>query len=452
LDTKKFLFSTSFSRLVYFHIVLGALCVISNIFIILWVWLVLYQVVTRKDNSIVGKISIISYLVGLEILCRMSKTSPFIPYEFGKYLLIIAPLILSRVRIEKIVSLILLLPGIILGIVNGTEFLLFVFNIFGWIAFVLFRMMTDRVEISQNQLNRLLLLTMAGSLGAVFLAFFKTPDVSDVQFSYDANFTTSGGFAPNQVATSFGLGIGVIGYFIITKLRQLPLWVLLSFLAFYIYRGILTFSRGGIIIGLFVILSIFVLNTFYQGRNLFRNVFILAFLAITIIVGATVVNEISDGFLYKRLTGETLGTEYGVKEKDINTLTSGRVDIFRKDLDLFYEYFPLGTGVHVSTVLRAQNSISEMLVASHVELSRLLSEHGVLGILFLLLVLYWFRTSFSRQPTITGKYFVALCFVFSIGTTFHSATRTFITPLMGGLAMLKVVEERKREMTTKGYN
>ena len=36
---------------------------------------------------------------------------------------------------------------------------------------------------------------------------FKTPDLKDIVFGGAANFATSGGFGPNQVATAIGLGI-----------------------------------------------------------------------------------------------------------------------------------------------------------------------------------------------------------------------------------------------------
>lgn len=144
------------------------------------------------------------------------------------------------------------------------------------------------------------------------------------------------------------------------------------------------------------------------------------------------------------MTGETIGTEYGIKDRSINTLTSGRMNIFEQDMEIFGEYFPLGTGVHISTLKRAERENIPEPVASHVELSRLLAEHGILGLIFLITTFSWFIRSYKEQMTGLGKYFVVFCFIFSIGTTFHSATRTFITPLMGGLAMIRIAPDRKR--------
>ena len=91
-----------------------------------------------------------------------------------------------------------------------------------------------------------------------------------------------------------------------------------------------------------------------------------------------------------------------------------------------------GTGVGASRYMR--NKTNGFL--SHIEFSRLLSEHGLLGLLYniilLALVIKVYRT---RNRTPYNGLFLAVFFI-ALFTTFHAAMRTYISPLLFGLSML----------------
>lgn len=76
-----------------FHVLLGFMCTFTPWALIGWFYSVLLSSAPGAFNRI-SKNSfslftcLIAYLLGFELLDRMAKTSPFIPYELGKYLLL----------------------------------------------------------------------------------------------------------------------------------------------------------------------------------------------------------------------------------------------------------------------------------------------------------------------------------------------------------------------------
>ena len=79
-------------------------------------------------------------------------------------------------------------------------------------------------------------------------------------------------------------------------------------------------------------------------------------------------------------------------------------------------------------------------VAAHVELSRLLAEHGILGLFYfiILLVIGWRVYQNKGNPKYTALLFSL--YILALYTTFHAATRTFITPLLLSLSTVKIVD------------
>ena len=82
---------------------------------------------------------------------------------------------------------------------------------------------------------------------------------------------------------------------------------------------------------------------------------------------------------------------------------------------------------------------------AHVELSRLLAEHGLLGLLYfiLLVVVPWSTIRRVRAPMLRGIQ-LALFFL-ALYTTFHAAMRTYVTPLLTGISMMAVVAAKPKE-------
>ena len=73
-----------------FHILLGAAATYSNVFIIVWFYAVLLQSFYLLSFSTLNRQLIIAatmvYIGGFELIARMTKCSPVIPWEASKYL------------------------------------------------------------------------------------------------------------------------------------------------------------------------------------------------------------------------------------------------------------------------------------------------------------------------------------------------------------------------------
>ena len=152
-----------------------------------------------------------------------------------------------------------------------------------------------------------------------------------------------------------------------------------------------------------------------------------------------IANEITGGVLEMRYSGETNATLRGTQEKDLNVLTTNRYGIFMADISVWQDYFVLGAGVGGSQILRSKNS--GVQVAAHVELSRLLAEHGLLGLIyFLLLLLTGWRVYAQNKGNPKYTALLLSLYILALYTTFHAATRTFLTPLLIGLSTVKIID------------
>jgi O-antigen ligase len=284
---------------------------------------------------------------------------------------------------------------------------------------------------------------------ALVFTIIKTPNYQEIEFSLGANFSTSGGFGSNQVSTAFGLGAFV--FFLAWLFKWKFSGYVLSDLGFFFlfsFQGLLTFSRGGMLGGFLAVGIVLLFNalstTKKQGgvvrKN--KNIVFYGFLGVLLLlVIFRVADGLSDGMLSLRYQGETAGTLSGSKEKTLNTITTSRFDIFTGDLALWADNPLLGVGVGASRYLRSTlNGI-----ASHVEFSRLLAEHGLLGLLFFLILLSLFFSIRKRKEGSVTKSIQLAFFVLAIYTTFHAATRTFVTPLLIALSVIRVVVPSKQQ-------
>lgn len=382
------------------------------------------------------------YLVSFELIARMAQTSPYIPYEMGKYLFFILLVIgILKYRTSQWPALwmaLALIPGAILDLSGQVSFLDMIFNFLGPLNVALAILFFKGKRFSRTMFMNLIILMIYPMVAVLAHAIFKAPDLGDVEFELGANMVTSGGFGSNQVSTGLGLASFLIFIFWINNWKLTGYrWLDTTLLIVFILQGLLTFSRGGMVTGF---LGIFMLLIALRNAKTWQikkyhlprigKYLIPSFI---LIMGVFfVVNRLTDGMLLLRYQGETAGTVAGSKQKSLNTITSGRFDIFTGDIDLFLENPILGVGAGASKYLREKMTG----VVAHVELSRLLGEHGLLGILyFILLVNYGLTLPRSNpNPALVGA--VTALFVVGVFTSFHAAMRTFVSPMTIGLSMV----------------
>lgn len=426
------------------HVAIGLASTMSVLPLIIYFYVFLFSsipniVSDRKSNVNLGLI--IVYLVPFEILCRMAKTSPFIPYELSKYLMFILLVygIFKGSRFGKIgyFMLVLLIPALFYDFSGEVDYQGLVFNVLAPINLCLGIVYFFKNPIEPNQFKRLITFLVLPLISALAFTYIKTPDFDTIEFTLGANFDTTGGFGSNQVSTVFGLGMFLTFYLWYNKLilsgnRLIDAGILFMFS----FQGLLSFSRGGMIGGVIAIAIYLILNSRSKNNSGIRsertsNVLILGL--VLVVFSIWLANEVTDGNLLLRYQGETAGTLSGNKEKDLNTITSNRADIFTGDLELFQEH-AFGVGAGASRFLRS----TVKGAVSHTELSRLLAEHGYLGAVFFLIVTLLPFSFFLRNYRSEWKGFMIALYFLAWYTSFHAATRNFVTPLLIGLALMHI--------------
>jgi hypothetical protein len=441
---------------IFAHVLLGLLSTITPFILIFFFYAFVFtsfQILKANQKSKILLTLLIVYLVPFEMICRMAQTSPYIPYELSKYLQFILLLFgiftwrsLGRIGVFM---LFLLLPALFYDFSNKVDFKGWVFNILAPINLCLGIIYFYKRPLTIEQFKLVIIAVVLPLISALIFTYIKTPDYDEIEFQLGANFDTTGGFGSNQVSTVFGLGMFLMFYLWYNSVKFSGYRLVDGIiLILFVLQGLLSFSRGGMIGGALAILIFLFFemrqNRFQKSRKSSKIIKYLLPGIFLILSTIWIANDITDGLLLLRYQGETNSTLAGKADKDLNSITSNRANIFEGDLDIFFEN-NLGVGVGASQYMRnVENG-----VASHVELSRLLAEHGFLGLLFFLLLtvipLYHFgkrNTSNSSKGFLISLYFLAWY------TTFHAATRNFVTPLLIGIALVSVVKSRGSESAT----
>ncbi|MDN3204737.1 O-antigen ligase family protein [Algoriphagus sediminis] len=434
------------------HLILGFTATITPYVLIAWFYFVILSSlshVLKKNKSPFILISLLLYLVSFELLSRMARTSPFIPYELGKYLLAagaIWGIFNFKTRgYSGIVMLVCLLPSLFIDLSGQVQRSDVVFNLLGAVNVALVCWFFYKQNFSSEELGKVVRLMVYPILGILSYTFIKTPDFEEVEFVLGANVDLSGGFGSNQVSTLFGLGTLLVFILIISRQTFSGNFILdIAILFALSFQGLLTFSRGGMIgavLGVMIILFFLrraspLVRRKYHLPNVGKYVIPLILVGILSFV---VVDQITNGLLSLRYQGETMGTIQGSKVKTLNTISTGRFDIFMGDVNLWLDHFVFGVGAGASRFLR--ESLTGTI--AHVELSRLLAESGFLGLIYFV-ILSWLGVKLFRgqsNPLIKGI-LIAL-YIVAMYTTFHAAMRTYVTPSLLGLSLLAVKTSKK---------
>lgn len=429
-----------------FHLVLGVLLLFSFVTKIYSVLVVLFGVllIIRNKNENNDAVFWSAYMIGAEVLFRMSGGMVF--HELPKYavlLFLIAGLLVEKrrhhVSVSYFIYILLLLIGIAFVDIPFNESIrkAIAFNLSGPILLGLSAIYFYKRSITISNLLNILFVMVLPIIAMLSLLYFKTPDTQQIQFSGEANFAASGGFGPNQVATILGLGIFIVAVFLFFKKRIFYLFIVDALIFTYlIYRGLLTFSRGGIIAA-FIALAIFAIYFILAQENKLKN--FIKYTGLVTLFGIAL-------FLYTAdLTGGMLINRYTNKDaagRNQGDFTTGRVTIFETELEGFLENPFFGLGVGGSKYYRLDKL--DRLAASHNEMSRLLSEHGFVGLIILLLLLFIPSLHILNQPYL-ARGLLGAFFLFWFLTINHSAMRIAFPAFIYGLSLIVIEFPKQTE-------
>lgn len=448
-------------KITLFHLGLGVLAAFSNYFLVLWFYsFFIYQflniILYTSPHKSLNIAELIIYGSSFELIARMANTSPLIPYELGKYfILVLCVLGLTQGNKENKASwigpviILLLIPSLFFDLSGRVTFKDIRFNIFGMLNVGVVIWFFSTLKIKQETFLSWIRLLVFPAISVLSFAYFKTPDYDDIKFSLGANFDTTGGFGSNQVSTVLGFGVflTLVSLILNRKITNSRVGDFVLLAGFTI-QGLLTFSRGGMLVAaLTFIIFLFYISKlkpkekqFYSIPNLGK--FFLPMI-ISVVSLAVFANFLTGGLLFLRYQGETVGTLSGSKEVDLNHFTTNRLNIMIEDIELWLDHPVFGVGAAASPNLR----IHERGKAPHVEFSRVLAEHGFFGLVILVLLGIFLADRLKNSPNNLIKAIVYSLFIIAVLTSFHAAMRTFITPLLLGIISIPVYQAKKTEQS-----
>lgn len=399
-------------------------------------------IVLKTSNKHNEVLYLSAYIAGSEVLLRM--TGGNFLNEFSKYGVMLFMLMgifyssFSKNSIPYWIYLLLLIPGVVISTITldiSTDVRKAItFNIVGPVCLGLCSIYTYRRKISFTELSNVLLAAVLPILSTACYLFIYTPDVKDVVTGTSSNFETSGGFGPNQVSTILGLGFFIFfSRMLLNSPNKRYMLINLFFTLVLTFRGIVTFSRGGVITGLVMIVMLF--GALYTLANLQTKMKLNVVVILTVLAGIGVWGYSSlqtSGLIEKRYANQ----DAAGREKEDRL--GGREQIASTELQMFLENPVLGIGVGKNKEYREE--ITGIKAASHNELTRMLAEHGTLGI-FAILILFF--TPLVLYVDNKHHFYLLSFFVFWFLTINHAAMRLVAPAFIYSLTLLKVYSIEK---------
>jgi hypothetical protein len=427
-------------NLILFHAVLGFLVYLFPFVSKLYGYAIFiggFFYVIKKQNKNNEALIAAAYVVGSEVFLRMTGGNPL--YEISKYGVMVFIFMgmyysgFSKSATPYWIFLLLLVPSVVI-----TTFVLnydtnmknaIAFNISGPVCLGVASIYTYRRKIPLSQMNSILLSMGLPIVTCMVYLTFYTPNIRDVITSTQSNSETSGGFGPNQVATVLGLGMFI--FFSRTILESKTKFMLALNLIIAInmsYRGVVTFSRGGMITGFLMILLLLLFlytKSNYTGRVKLN--YIIVFIAVAMVVTWSYTSFQTGGLIDKRYANKD------ARGREKESKFTGREDVALNEINSFLNNPVFGVGVGKGVEVRLAETGNGTL--SHDEITRMLAEHGSLGIVGLLIL--FFTPLFLYVENKFNMFL--LCFVaFWFFTINHAAMRTAAPAFVYSLSLLNV--------------
>lgn len=366
-------------------------------------------------------------------------TKAYIFYETGKYAIMWFSIMgmfflgFKKNAFPYILYILLLLPGVLVSldeIAYNVDFRRAVaFNLSGPLCLSVVAVFVFGRTVSFKELLKILDYIIYPLISMTVYIVLYSPDIREVITGTASNSAVSGGYGPNQVATVLGLGV----FILLTRLlipykNMLVHWTMMFFLALMAYRALLTFSRGGVLVAIvmclvFIVLFYFATNLKTKVKTSFR------------VIGLTVATLAIWSFTLFQ-TGGLIGNRYANEDalgREKEDVTTGRVDLLETEIDAFKGSPIFGVGVgRVKGYFEAELGVE---LPTHNEISRMLSEHGLFGILALMVLI--FAPVFTKMQGRKNIYFWPFL-IFWFLTIAHSSMRIAAPAVIYAFALLNI--------------
>ncbi len=436
----------NYIKLIGLHVLIGILIFLFEplsklYFLVIASYFFIKIISSKRDVRVVQILMACAYVVGCDVFLRM--TGGNFLYEISKYLIIIFIVIglfydgIKNSAFPYLIYLFLLIPGIFAAGMNvgyDTNFRTDIaFSLGGPVCLGIVSLYCYSKKINYKDLQKVLLAALLPIITMTIYLFLYTPDIREVVTGTYSNFQTSGGFGPNQVSTILGLGMFIVAvrYFLESKniiMKGLNLFIL----AIISYRGIVTFSRGGVFVALTIIIVFlgiyFISSSLKNKRKTLRSLYLFFGMALLIWITSSIQTM---GLINKRYANQDAAGR--VKE----SMATGRSNLFNFEMDQFLEnpFFGVGVG-RVKEIRLKKEGIN---AASHNEISRNLAEHGFVGIFALLILII--TPLFFRVKNKRNIFFYSF-YLFWFLTINHSSMRIAAPAFIYGLSLLNIHHDK----------
>lgn len=378
-----------------------------------------------------------SYIVAAEVFLRM--TDGLIFYETGKYAIILFVAFGLYYHNFKnsanifIVFFVLLIPSVVVTFLdisyedNFRKTILF--NLSGELCLFAAALYCYNREVKLKDYTKFLDTMILPIVAMTTYLILYTPNLQDVVTGAEGNYAASGGFGPNQVSTILGLGMFClfVRLFLTYNNRILRL-LMYGVLALVSFRALATLSRGGVFAAV-IMCAFFLFGFLRYAKARVRSKSIIKIMLIVVssfaVWSATLIA--TNEMVYNKYTNRDAD---GSMQEDI---TTGRLNILQTELDMFEQHPFFGIGAGMGKFYRGE--VLGELVASHNELTRLISEHGLLGIICIILLILTAIDHYFKDPR---NIFVLPLMLFWLITISHSAMRIAAPGFIYALALLKI--------------
>jgi hypothetical protein len=387
-----------------------------------------------------GVACIATYVAACDVLWRMTRAS--VPWEISKILVILI-LIVGIVRIVRrplriglpLLFLALLVPSAMVTVERfgllggGRERLSFVLGAHVVLALAVIFFSNLRAE--RQRVAGILWVLVGPILAVNTIATSGTVGLQASDFVGDlSNRAASGGYGPNQVSALIGVGAMACVFLVLLDRRPVLRVVAGGLAVWFLAQSALTFSRGGtfnLLVALVVTIPFFMRTAQMAVR--FFTVAALVGLVIAFVMVPVIQN----------LTGNEFGHRFTSADPTLRT------DLMRSEIDIWSHNLGLGIGVGMEELTIADQGATLRgqvpRTSSHTEYTRMLAEHGVLGLLAMLTLVAIAVRSIRSQVLPLGRVFSVFLMAWCATEVGHSATRLALSGFVFGLAAIVMVDD-----------
>lgn len=436
----------NYISLVVLHIVIGMLIYFVPVirqpfYLTVIVYFFLRIIVAKNSKKTITVLLACSYIIAGESLFRMTGGGLF--YEISKYLVILFVIFgmfytgISNKAYPYFIYLIALVPAVVLASVNLGYDLKFrssvAFVLSGPVSLGISALYCYDKPIKKSEILDVIKYIGLPIVSMTTYLFLYSPTIKETISSTASNYAASGGFGPNQVSTILGLGIFAFTVRFFLKSPTLLLKLVNGVIILAIsFRALVTFSRGGVFTAVLMI-AIFLFFLYIKSQYKQKQRILLTFFLFCVFGAFSWV-------LSKSQTNDLIEKRYANQDasgKSKEDLTTGRTDLFLGELEGFINEPFLGVGASGMKKIRLDQQ--GQIIASHNEISRLLSEHGILGI-FIICILV-FKPLTVRGKSSNNLFFYAFL-AFWFATINHSAMRLAAPGFVYALSLLNVINDK----------